>query len=61
MHSLVIHCEGRFSRSAGVVASLKELYGYEVEDARLVQENQSVTIIIVKAAKKDEGKQSASG
>jgi hypothetical protein len=41
-HSLVIHYEGGFSRSAGVVASLKELYGYEVEDARLVRANQSV-------------------
>lgn len=50
IHSLVIHCEGGFSRSAGVVKALNELYGYEVEEARLAQANQSVMKSLVDAA-----------
>lgn len=51
VHTLVVHCEGGFSRSAGVVKALKELYGYEAEDAKLVQANPSVMKILLVVAK----------
>ncbi|MFJ3057895.1 hypothetical protein [Herbaspirillum sp. NPDC087042] len=51
VHTLVVHCEGGFSRSAGVVKALKELYGYEAEDARLVQANPSVVKTVMETAK----------
>lgn len=54
IHSLVIHCEGGFSRSAGVVLALKELYGYEVEEERLGLANQSVMKTILNIAGRKE-------
>ncbi|WP_075256168.1 hypothetical protein [Herbaspirillum camelliae] len=56
VHTLVVHCEGGFSRSAGVVKALKELYGYEAEDTRLVQANPSVMKTLLAAAKSVEKK-----
>lgn len=56
VHTLVVHCEGDFSRSAGVVTALKELYGYEAEEERLVQANPSVMRTVMEAAKNREGK-----
>ncbi|MDR6584334.1 putative protein tyrosine phosphatase [Herbaspirillum frisingense] len=59
IHSLVVHCEGGFSRSAGVVMALKELYGYEVEEERLAQANQSImTIRLDIAGGKDRNRKS---
>jgi len=50
VHTLVVHCEGGFSRSAGVVKALKELYGYEAEDERLIKANPSVMKTVLQAA-----------
>lgn len=49
VHTLLVHCEGGFSRSCGVVSALHTLYGYEIEEDRLAQANKSVTKIIIKA------------
>lgn len=58
IHSLIVHCEGGFSRSAGVVKALEELYGYEVEEARLTQANPSVvrTLLDIAGRKNETGK-----
>lgn len=50
VHTLLVHCEGGFSRSAGVVTALRDLYGYVAENARLVQANPSVVKTIMAAA-----------
>ena len=47
IHTLLVHCEGGFSRSCGVAFALYELYGYSVEMERLNDANQSVTKILV--------------
>lgn len=50
VHTLLVHCEGGFSRSCGVVTALHQLYGYNVEEARLVQANQSVAKVLLEVA-----------
>ncbi|WP_458762836.1 protein-tyrosine phosphatase family protein [Cupriavidus basilensis] len=40
--SVVVHCEGGYSRSCAVVLALHHLYGYEVELSKLAQANPSV-------------------
>jgi predicted protein tyrosine phosphatase len=50
VRSLVVHCEGGFSRSCGVVKALNLIYGYSVEEERLVRANQSVAKVIVNVA-----------
>ncbi|MGC3962666.1 MAG: hypothetical protein QM803_04885 [Rhodocyclaceae bacterium] len=42
VHTIIIHCEGGYSRSAAVALSLHRLYGYQVEMDRLTQANPSV-------------------
>lgn len=51
VHTLLVHCEGGFSRSCGVVKALKQLYGYVVEEERLAQANRSVVQFVLDAAK----------
>jgi predicted protein tyrosine phosphatase len=51
VHTLLVHCEGGFSRSCGIVKALKQLYRYAVEDERLAQANESVTKAVLDAAK----------
>jgi|SRR5450830_460909 len=56
VHTLLVHCEGGFSRSCGVVTALHQLYGYDVEEARLVQANQSVVKVLLEVAQATQGK-----
>ncbi|MCZ2897044.1 hypothetical protein MTR01_23790 [Burkholderia thailandensis] len=42
IESVVIHCEGGYSRSCGVAAALHQLYGYAVAPQHLVDANMSV-------------------
>lgn len=42
IHSIVIHCEGGFSRSCAVALGLHQIYGYKVEIERLKHANHSV-------------------
>lgn len=51
VHTLLVHCEGGFSRSCGIAKALTQLYGYAVEDERLTQANASVTKAVLEAAK----------
>lgn len=44
--TLVIHCEGGYSRSAAVALSLHRLYGYRAELDRLEQANPSVVSLL---------------
>ncbi|MEX3963337.1 hypothetical protein AB4Y42_14130 [Paraburkholderia sp. EG286B] len=40
--SIVVHCEGGYSRSCGVALGLNHLYGYRVEFEHLAEANPSV-------------------
>lgn len=42
VHTIIIHCEGGYSRSAAVALGLHRLFGYQVEMDRLTQANPSV-------------------
>lgn len=46
VHSIVIHCEGGYSRSCAVVLGLHRLYGYQVEMGRLQNANPSVVRVL---------------
>jgi predicted protein tyrosine phosphatase len=48
--SIVVHCEGGYSRSCAVAYMLNELYGYTVEVDRLQDANPSVIKMLRKAA-----------
>jgi len=48
--SLVVHCEGGYSRSCAVAFVLQELYGYAPELERLQNANSSVIKVLRKAA-----------
>lgn len=48
IHSIVIHCEGGFSRSCAVALSLHQLYGYQVELERLKHANPSVVQVLTR-------------
>ncbi|WP_153133343.1 hypothetical protein [Dechloromonas hortensis] len=50
VHTLLVHCEGGFSRSCGVVVALREIYGYAVEPERLTKANPSVTALLHQVA-----------
>ncbi|SOZ36203.1 conserved hypothetical protein [Cupriavidus neocaledonicus] len=45
--SVVIHCEGGYSRSCAVALALHRLYGYHVVLRRLAQTNPSVVILMM--------------
>ena len=42
VHTIIVHCEGGYSRSAAIALGLHRLYGYQVEMDRLTQANPSV-------------------
>lgn len=45
--SLVIHCEGGYSRSCAVAVALHQLYGYQVELAHLTEANRSIVRVLM--------------
>ncbi|ARM01798.1 hypothetical protein BOC59_18625 [Burkholderia pseudomallei] len=45
--SVVVHCEGGYSRSCAVTLALHRLYGYRVELQRLTQANPSIVRVIM--------------
>ncbi|MDR9837638.1 hypothetical protein [Herbaspirillum huttiense] len=47
IHTVLVHCSGGFSRSAGVSLALNELFGYSIETERLKDANQSVKKLLV--------------
>lgn len=51
--SLLVHCEGGFSRSCGVVAALGEIFNFTVEKKRLADANPSVKKLLLKTANGD--------
>jgi predicted protein tyrosine phosphatase len=51
--SIVIHCEGGYSRSAAVCLGLHRLYGYHVEMERLTKANPSVVAVLMAKQKAD--------
>ena len=44
--SLIVHCEGGFSRSCAIALGLHRLYGYHVEPEQLTQANPSVLRVL---------------
>lgn len=46
IRTLIVHCEGGYSRSCGVVMALHKIYGFTVDASSLVQANASVMKII---------------
>lgn len=51
VHSIVIHCEGGFSRSCAVALGLNKLYNFQVELERLEHANPSVVHILTTGCK----------
>ncbi|CAG2304673.1 hypothetical protein [Burkholderia sola] len=47
--SVVVHCEGGYSRSCGVAVALHQLYGYTVEPQHLTNANLSIARTILGA------------
>ena len=45
--SLVIHCEGGYSRSCAIALALHQLYGYQVELAHLTEANRSIVRVLM--------------
>ncbi|MGF6547634.1 hypothetical protein [Paraburkholderia youngii] len=50
--SVVVHCEGGYSRSCGVAVALHQLYGYSVNHAHLASANSSVIRVMMGEARK---------
>lgn len=48
INTIVVHCEGGYSRSAAVAIGLHRLYGYRVELDRLEQANPSVVTVLTR-------------
>lgn len=46
IRTLIVHCEGGYSRSCGVVMSLHKIYGFTVDASSLAQANESVMKIM---------------
>ncbi|MGJ7467642.1 hypothetical protein ACR732_24735, partial [Comamonas thiooxydans] len=46
IRSVVVHCEGGYSRSCGVVLALHNIYGFAVNASSLSQANRSVVTTI---------------
>lgn len=49
--SIVVHCEGGYSRSCAIALALHQRYGYLVEIDRLTAANQSVLRTLIQAVK----------
>lgn len=50
VRTVIVHCEGGYSRSCAVVLGLHQLYGYEVEHGQLANANPSVLRLLAKSA-----------
>lgn len=50
--TIVVHCEGGFSRSSAVALSLHRLYGYRVEAEHLQKANPSIVQLLTQPPKK---------
>lgn len=50
IRTIVVHCEGGFSRSCAVASGLHKLFGYTVEQERLTQANPSVIAVLLETA-----------
>ena len=50
--SVVVHCEGGFSRSCAVVLGLHKLYGFQVDMSDLEQANPSIVQVLMKSRTK---------
>lgn len=48
VHTVVIHCEGGYSRSCAIALALHRLYGYEVEIDRLSDANPSILSLMMR-------------
>ena len=58
--SIIVHCEGGFSRSCAVALCLHQLYGYRVEADRLRKANPSVIQVLMRSPKQQQVKRSVS-
>lgn len=45
--TLVIHCEGGFSRSCAIASALHQLYGFHVEHSQLVDANHLIVLVML--------------
>lgn len=52
VHTLLVHCEGGYSRSCAIVSALHTLYGYPVEHERLTDANPSIIELLLNEATK---------
>ena len=50
IHTVLVHCQGGFSRSPGVAAALNAVYGYSIEPEKLKEANKSVTQLLIEVA-----------
>jgi len=50
IQTILIHCEGGFSRSCAVASALHTLFGYTIEPQRLSQANPSVIAVLLETA-----------
>lgn len=46
--SVVVHCEGGYSRSCAIALALHRLFGYSVDESQLTQANESVLKLLTK-------------
>jgi len=54
--TIVVHCEGGFSRSCAIAVALNKLYGYEVDQKQLADANPSVVKTMLEVGLKMGGK-----
>lgn len=59
IHTIIVHCEGGYSRSCAVALCLHQLYGYRVETDRLQNANPSVIQVLMRSPKEQQTKRSA--
>nr|WP_084004098.1 dual specificity protein phosphatase family protein [Cupriavidus pauculus] len=50
VRTVVVHCEGGYSRSCAIALALHRLYGYEVEIDRLIDANPSILSLMMSKA-----------
>jgi predicted protein tyrosine phosphatase len=50
IHTIIVHCQGGFSRSCAVAHCLHHLYGYRVEEERLEKANPSVIQVLMSSS-----------
>lgn len=59
VHTIVVHCQGGFSRSCAVAFCLHQLYGYRVEADRLREANPSVIQVLMSSPKEQPTRRSS--